>query len=50
VTLQNIQQYYTELEKLIQYGGSMNETAIRTAFQRLLESYCSGKNLVLESF
>jgi len=47
VTIQLIQQYYTKVEKLIQYGGSKNETSIRSAFQNLLEQYCAGKNLVL---
>src|SRR4030042_6971200 len=47
MSLQLIQQYYTRVEKLIQYGGSKNETAIRSAFQNLLEQYCVDKNLVL---
>lgn len=47
MTIQLIQQYYTKVEKLIQYGGSKNETAIRSAFQSLLEQYCVDKNLVL---
>ncbi|MBM4447074.1 MAG: DNA methyltransferase [Chloroflexi bacterium] len=47
MTLQTIQQYYTKVEKLIQYGGSRNERAIRSAFQNLLEQYCADKNLQL---
>lgn len=47
MSLQLIQQYYTKVEKLIQYGGSKNETAIRSAFQNLLEQYCADKNLLL---
>jgi len=47
MSLQLIQQYHANVEKIIQYGGSKNETAIRTAFQTLLEQYCSDKNLVL---
>jgi predicted helicase len=47
MSLQLIQQYYTKVEKLIQYGGSKNETAIRSAFQTLLEQYCIDKNLLL---
>ena len=31
-----ISQYYSEVEKIIQYGGSRKETSIRTAFQNLL--------------
>jgi predicted helicase len=47
MTLQIIQQYYNKRDKLIQYGGSRNETAIRSAFQNLLEQYCADKNLQL---
>jgi len=47
MSLQLIQQYYSKVEKLIQYGGSKNETAIRSAFQTLLEQYCADKNLLL---
>jgi len=47
VTLQTIQQYYTKVEKIIQYGGSRNESAVRSAFQNLLEQYCADKNLQL---
>jgi len=47
MTIQLIQQYRTKLENLIQYGGSKNETSIRSAFQSLLEQYCANKNLVL---
>ncbi len=42
-----IQQYYTRLEKVIQYGGSYNETAIRNAFYILLNSFCESKNFEL---
>ncbi len=35
-----IQTYHTEVEKIIQYGGSRKETSIRVAFQKLLEGYC----------
>lgn len=31
----------------MQYGGSRNETAIRPAFQKLLEQYCADKKLEL---
>jgi predicted helicase len=47
MSLQLIQQYYSTVDKLIQYGGSRNETAIRSAFQRLLDQYCSNRNLIL---
>jgi predicted helicase len=42
-----IQNYHTEVEKIIQYGGSRNETSIRVAFQKLLEGYCTAKHLIL---
>ncbi|MEZ4605405.1 MAG: hypothetical protein R2865_00995 [Deinococcales bacterium] len=47
MSIQRIQQYHAEIEKIIQYGGSRNETSIRIAFQKLLESYASSKGLVL---
>jgi predicted helicase len=37
----------TEVEKIIQYGGSRKETTIRVAFQKLLENYCDSKNFIL---
>jgi predicted helicase len=40
-------QYVAEVEKLYQYSGSKNETAIRFAFQKLLDSYCKARQLVL---
>ncbi len=42
-----IQNYHTEVEKIIQYGGSRKETSIRVAFQKLLEGYCAAKNFIL---
>jgi predicted helicase len=42
-----INQFYTNLDNLIQYGGSRKETAIRTAFQTLLNEYCKTKNFLL---
>lgn len=42
-----INQFYTNLDNLIQYGGSRQETAIRTAFQNLLNEYCKTKNFLL---
>jgi predicted helicase len=42
-----IQNYHTEVEKIIQYGGSRKETSIRVAFQNLLNGYCSAKNFIL---
>ncbi len=42
-----ITQYYNELENNIHYGGSTKETAIRSAFQKLLEKYAEAKELKL---
>jgi predicted helicase len=44
---QLIQQYYAQVEKLIQYGGSRNESVLRKAFQELLDHYARSKNLLL---
>jgi len=40
-------QYQTEVEKIIQYGGSRKESAIRFAFQNLLNEYCKPKDFLL---
>jgi predicted helicase len=42
-----IQQYHKELEKIIHYGGSKKETAIRSAFYYLLNEYAHSKDLML---
>ena len=42
-----IRNYYSELEKLIHYGGSKNELSIRNAFSNLLNQYAEGKDLKL---
>jgi hypothetical protein len=47
MSIQLIQQYHAKVEKLIRYGGSRNESALRKAFHDLLESYAGSKNLVL---
>ncbi|MYF80025.1 MAG: N-6 DNA methylase, partial [Chloroflexi bacterium] len=40
-TYPHIDRYYTELEDIIQFGGSDNELNIRPAFQNCLSQYCS---------
>ena len=40
-TYPHIESYYTELNDLIQFGGSDNESSIRAAFQNCLSEYCS---------
>jgi predicted helicase len=47
MSIQLIQQYHAQVEKLIRYGGSRNESALRKPFQDLLEAYAQGKNLLL---
>ena len=44
---QSINQYYNKLERIIQYGGSRNETAIRSALYSLINEYANKKNLEL---
>lgn len=40
-----IQKYYNEIQEIIDYGGSKKESAIRTAFQKLLDTYAMAKGL-----
>ncbi|NUM47299.1 MAG: N-6 DNA methylase [Anaerolineales bacterium] len=47
MSIQLIQQYYNKVEKIIQYGGSRNESSLRKPFQDLLEHYARGKGLLL---
>lgn len=47
MSLKLIQQYHHKVQEIVQYGGSKNETAIRPAFQKLLELYCADKKLEL---
>ena len=42
-----ISNYYRDLEKVIQYSGSKNESIVRNPFQNLLNSYCSAKDFLL---
>ena len=48
MSLHTISQYYTEVDRVYQYGGNRKETAIRTSFYNLLNnSYAQPKDLVL---
>jgi hypothetical protein len=47
MSIQLIQQYHAKVEKIIRYSGSRNESALRKAFQDLLEAYALSKNLLL---
>ncbi|HLG34371.1 MAG TPA: type ISP restriction/modification enzyme [Bacteroidia bacterium] len=44
---QLISQYYTKVEKLIQFSGSRNEETIKSEFANLLNHYAEKKNLLL---
>ena len=44
MSIELIQQYYTKVAKLIQYGGSKNESSVRKAFQELLDDYARSKD------
>jgi predicted helicase len=43
----SIKQYLSEVEKIIHYGGTKKETAIRNAFYNLLNEYAKGKGLMV---
>jgi predicted helicase len=47
MSVQLVQQYYAKVEKLIQYGGTRNESTLRKAFQDLLEQYVRSRNHLL---
>lgn len=43
----SINQYHNEVEKIIHFGGTKKETAIRTAFYNLLNEYAKSKGLMI---
>ena len=45
--VQSIYKYRNELKKIIEFGGSLNETAIRRCFIDLVNSFAEDKNLKL---
>lgn len=47
MSLFSIKQYQSEVEKVIHFGGTKKETAIRNAFYNLLNEYAKGKGLML---
>ena len=42
-----ISQYHAEVERIIQYGGSRNESSIKDAFKNLLNEYCKTRDFLL---
>ncbi len=47
MSLQHLNQYYTEIDQLRRFGGSRNENALRSAFEQLLRAYCADKPIKL---
>lgn len=47
MSIYSITQYYSEVEKIIHFGGTKKETAIRNAFYNLLNEYAKSKGLIL---
>lgn len=47
MSIYSVKLYQLEVEKIIHYGGTKKETAIRTAFQVLLNEYAKQKGLML---
>jgi predicted helicase len=45
MSVQLIQQYHAQVEKIIRYGGSRKESSVRKPFQDLLEAYARQRNL-----
>ncbi len=47
MSVQLIQQYHSKVERIIRYGGSRKETAVREPFKELLNHYARQRNLEL---
>ncbi len=47
MSLPAIHNYYNEVERIIRFGGTRKETAVRTAFITLLNEYARSKELML---
>lgn len=47
MSLYAILQYHTDIEKVIHFGGTKNETSVRNAFSRLLDHYAHSKDFKL---
>ena len=45
MSVQLIQQYHAQVQKIIRYGGSRKESSVRKPFQDLLEAYARQRNL-----
>jgi len=47
MTIHTVKEYYAEVEKMIHFGGTKKETAIRNAFYTLLNQYAGQRGLML---
>ena len=47
MSVQLINQYYSKLDRILRFGGSRNETAVRSAFYNLLNEYAHKRDLEL---
>ncbi len=47
MSIQSVKEYQKEVEKIIQYGGTKKEMAIRNAFYNLLNTYAKQKGFIL---
>lgn len=45
MSLYAIKEYHNEVEKVIHYGGTKKETAIRNAFYKLFNKYADSRDL-----
>lgn len=47
MSIHSIHQYHNEVEKIIHFGGTKKETAVRNAFYNLLNEYAKSKGLMI---
>ena len=47
MSIQLIQRYYADVDRLIQFGGKANEAVISQKFGDLIDGYCRKRHLLL---
>ncbi len=47
MSIEAIERYHRKIETVVRYGGSRNESTLRSAFMGLLETYCANTSLQL---
>lgn len=47
MSIQLINRYYTDVDRLIQFGGKANEAVISQKFGDLIDGYCRKRHLLL---